>query len=103
MYEITESLRLKYKPNTRQNNSQFQKNKTEVVHLFLEQIPFVICMYVSGQILYIFFIYLYIFIYFFIFFVIHYIVLMVSLWHPGAGRDVRKKPLPYNYFFTSLF
>ena len=21
-----------------------------------------------------------------------------SLWHPGDGRDVRKKPLPYNYF-----
>ena len=28
---------------------------------------------------------------------------VVSLWHPGDGRDVRKKPLPYNYFFTSLF
>ena len=28
---------------------------------------------------------------------------VVSLWHPGVGRDVRKKPLPYNYFFTSLF
>ena len=24
---------------------------------------------------------------------------MVSFWHPGDGRDVRKKPLPYNYFF----
>ena len=24
---------------------------------------------------------------------------VVSLWHPGDGRDVRKKPLPYNYFF----
>ena len=30
-------------------------------------------------------------------------ILMVSLWHPGDGRDFRKKPLPYNYFFTSLF
>ena len=30
-------------------------------------------------------------------------ILMVSLWHPGDGRDVRKKPLPYNIFFTSLF
>ena len=28
---------------------------------------------------------------------------VVSLRHPGDGRDVRKKPLPYNYFFTSLF
>ena len=28
---------------------------------------------------------------------------VVSLWHPDDGRDVRKKPLPYNYFFTSLF
>ena len=28
---------------------------------------------------------------------------LVSLWHPGDGRDVRKKPLPYNYFFTLLF
>ena len=28
---------------------------------------------------------------------------VVSLWHPGDGRDVRKKSLPYNYFFTSLF
>ena len=28
---------------------------------------------------------------------------VVSLWHPGDGWDVRKKPLPYNYFFTSLF
>ena len=28
---------------------------------------------------------------------------VVSLWHPGDGRDVRKKTLPYNYFFTSLF
>ena len=28
---------------------------------------------------------------------------VVSLWHPGDGRDVRKKPLPYNYLFTSLF
>ena len=26
-----------------------------------------------------------------------------SLWHPGDGRDVRKKPLQYDYFFTSLF
>ena len=28
---------------------------------------------------------------------------VVSLWHPGDGRDVRKKPVPYNYFFTLLF
>ena len=28
---------------------------------------------------------------------------VVSLCNPGDGRDVRKKPLPYNYFFTSLF
>ena len=28
---------------------------------------------------------------------------VVSLWHPGDGRDARKKPLPYNYFFTLLF
>ena len=28
---------------------------------------------------------------------------VVSLWHPGDGRDVRKKPLPYNYSFTLLF
>ena len=28
---------------------------------------------------------------------------VVSLWHPGDGWDVRKKPLPYNYFFTLLF
>ena len=65
---------------------------TEVVMFIFQQF--------SGQILYIFFIYLYIFS---IFFVIHFIVLMVSLWHPGDGRDVRKKPLPYNYFLTSLF
>ena len=23
---------------------------------------------------------------------------VVSLWHPGDGRDVRKKPLPYIFF-----
>ena len=28
---------------------------------------------------------------------------VVSLWHPGDGRDVRKKPVPYTYFFTLLF
>ena len=28
---------------------------------------------------------------------------VVFLWHPGDGRDVRKKPVPYNYFFTLLF
>ena len=28
---------------------------------------------------------------------------VVSFWHPGVGRDVRKKPLPYDYFFTSLW
>ena len=28
---------------------------------------------------------------------------VVSLWHPGDGRDVRKKPLPYNFFFALLF
>ena len=28
---------------------------------------------------------------------------VVSFWHPGDGRDVRKKPVPYNYFFTLLF
>ena len=25
-----------------------------------------------------------------------------SLWHPDDGRDVRKKPLPYNYFYTLM-
>ena len=42
--------------------------------------------------------YIYLFFIFFIFslfFVLHFIVLMVSLWHPGDGRDFRKKPLPY--------
>ena len=33
----------------------------------------------------------------------NFVFAMVSLWHPGDGRDVRKKPLPYNYFFISLF
>ena len=28
---------------------------------------------------------------------------VVSLWHPGDGRDVRKKPLPYNYFSLHCF
>ena len=25
---------------------------------------------------------------------------VVSLWHPGDGRNVRKQPLPYNKFFS---
>ena len=32
-----------------------------------------------------------------------FVFVVVSLWHPGDGRDVRKKPVPYNYFFTLLF
>ena len=28
---------------------------------------------------------------------------VVSLWHPGDGRDVRKKPLPYKKKFTKGF
>ena len=28
---------------------------------------------------------------------------VVSLWHPGDGRDVRKKPVPYNYFSLYCF
>ena len=66
----------------------------------------------SWYILYIF-IFIY-FIYFFIVlivdlliiplrFVFFFVFAVVSLWHPGVGRDVRKKPLPYNYFFTSMF
>ena len=64
----------------------------------------------SLHILYIF-IFIY-FIYFFIVLIVDLLVIplrfffvfaVVSLWHPGVGRDVRKKPLPYNYFFTSLF
>ena len=26
---------------------------------------------------------------------------VVSLWHPGDGRDVRKKPVPYNYLYIA--
>ena len=60
--------------------------------------------------------YIFIFIYFIYFFIVlivdlliiplrffFFVFAVVSLWHPGVGRDVRKKPLPYNYFFTSLF
>ena len=68
----------------------------------------------SFQILYIFFIYSYLYIFFFFFIVLIVDLLIIplrfffvfrvfSLWHPGVGRDVRKKPLPYNYFFISLF
>ena len=32
-----------------------------------------------------------------------FVLAVVSFWHPGDGRDVRKKPVPYNYFFTLLF
>ena len=68
---------------------------------FIEVVMFPIVF--KSNSLYILYIFIYFFIIFSLFFVIHFIVLMVSLWHPGDGRDVRKKQLPYNYFFTSLF
>ena len=68
----------------------------------------------SSNSLYILYIFIFIyFIYFFIVLIVDLLIIplrfvflvfaVVSLWHPGVGRDVRKKPLPYNYFFTSLF
>ena len=70
----------------------------------------------SFQFKFLYILYIFIFIYFIYFFIVlivdlliiplrfvFFVFAVVSLWHPGVGRDVRKKPLPYNYFFTSLF